>query len=111
MHRRHRLRSPSDFRRATTSGRRLDAPVFAVYHVGSNDSVVRIGFSVGRHVGTAVVRNRIRRRLREAVRPWIDRLEPGDVVVVARPDAARASVDELGRAFATVVTGAGLVRR
>ena len=42
-----------------------------------------------------MVRNRVKRRLREALRHEIHRLPPVDVVLVARPSAAAATVDEL----------------
>jgi ribonuclease P protein component len=55
----------------------------------SEDPELRLGVSVGRRVGGAVVRNRVKRLLREAF--W-SVLEPGsqdqDYVVVARPDTA-----------------------
>lgn len=57
----------------------------------------RVGYAVGKRVGTAVVRNRVKRRLREIVRaaPLI----PGhDIVVTAYPEAAGASFDELREA-------------
>jgi ribonuclease P protein component len=56
----------------------------------------RVGFVVSRAVGNAVVRNRVRRRLRHLVRDRLGELPPGAVVVVrALPDAAGASSDEL----------------
>lgn len=52
----------------------------------------RLGFSVSRRVGNAVVRNRTKRVLREVVRHHLDRLAPGwDVVVIARRAVAGAS--------------------
>ena len=56
----------------------------------------RVGFVVSRAVGNAVVRNRVRRRLRHLVRDRLGEL-PRDAVVVVRalPDAAGASCDEL----------------
>lgn len=55
-----------------------------------------MGFTVSRRVGKAVVRNRVKRRLREAWRRWMGELPvTGDVVVAARPQAAEASYTEL----------------
>lgn len=61
---------------------------------------VRVAYAIGRRVGPAVVRNRLRRRLRAAVRD-LDRstggLAPGSYLISLRPDAARASYGELHR--------------
>ena len=56
----------------------------------------QVGFVVSRAVGGAVVRNRVRRRLRHLVRERLARLPAASVVVVrALPAAADASYDEL----------------
>lgn len=56
----------------------------------------RIGFVTSRRVGGAVVRNRVRRRLREVVRRSRPQLKPGRwLVLVARHTAAHASAAEL----------------
>ena len=56
----------------------------------------RAGFVVGKAVGNSVVRHRVTRRLRAAVREELDRLPPtADLVVRARPEAATADSADL----------------
>jgi len=55
----------------------------------------RVGITVSSKVGEAVVRNRVKRRLREAIRHELHQLPPVDLVLVARSSATRATVAEL----------------
>ena len=67
---------------------------------------VRYGFAISRRVGGAVVRNRLRRRLRELVRE----LPPDggyDLVVVLRPASVQASYSELRTALRSLAGAAG----
>jgi len=57
----------------------------------------RVGLTVSSKVGGAVVRNLIKRRLREAVRHELTALPAVDLVVVARASARHASVADLRR--------------
>ena len=57
----------------------------------------RVGLTVSSQVGNAVQRNRIKRRLREAVRGELASLPLVDLVVVARASAAQASVEDFRR--------------
>ncbi len=54
----------------------------------------RVGLTVSAKVGGAVTRNRIKRRLREAVRLELQRLPPVDLVLVARASASSATVED-----------------
>lgn len=54
-----------------------------------------MGYTIGRKVGTAVVRNRLRRRLRMLMREASPRLRPGCYLVGVAPAAAALTFDQL----------------
>ena len=56
---------------------------------------LKVGFSVSKKVGKAVVRNKVRRRLRECFRPLLGDVKTGLYVIVARPAAAEAAFGTL----------------
>jgi ribonuclease P protein component len=100
-----RLRHRAEFSEAVRQGHRA-AVHGLVIHVWSNTTVApaRAGFVVGKVVGPAVVRNRVRRRLRHLVAARLDRLQPGTLLVVrATPPAATASYASLGDALDRVL--------
>jgi len=70
----------------------------------------RYGFSVGRRVGGAVVRNRVKRRLREILR--LLPLEVGwDIIFIARPPTASAGFAGLKKSVYGLLSRAGLLTR
>jgi len=88
-----RLTAGEGFRRATRHGRRAGTPTLVLHLVEEpREDVCRVGFVVGRSVGPAVTRNRVRRRLRHLVRDRLDRL-PGQAVLVVRALPAAATAD------------------
>ena len=82
----------------------------ALQAVEVGGDVTRCGFVTSKRLGNAVARNRVRRRLREIVRPLLPRIAPGrDLVFVARPAAARADGAALHVAVVQLLTRARLL--
>jgi ribonuclease P protein component len=96
---RARLRRRADYQRAYRQGRRRSGACFIVYLVANDAGLPRLGITVSRKVGKAAVRQRVKRRVREAFRRWPGRAElPAvDIVVHARPAAAAADGETLAR--------------
>jgi ribonuclease P protein component len=98
-----RLRRRKEYLAARHEGRSFaDGPLAASYlprdgrptRLGIPGGVARVGLTVSSKVGGAVMRNRIRRRLREAVRLELAGLPAVDLVLVARPSSIHASTEE-----------------
>ena len=83
----HRLKSSYDFRRVKRIGRVARSPLFTVlYAPAKGRSVSRFGFIASTKFDKrAVVRNRARRLLREAVRERLEVIKPGfDIVLIGK---------------------------
>ena len=94
MQRQNRLSQNRQFSYVYRRGRKVSCREMSLLFVRSKER--RIGFSVSKKVGVAVVRNRTKRRLRETVRPLLPQLKSGLYVFVARPNAAQLTFQELG---------------
>ena len=105
MKRHQRLRTAADFAQVRArAGRGWSNPLLVVYVAPNEQDYVRVGITVSRRVGNAVVRNRVRRRVREALRARVQQLTQGtDVLVIARPALAHAGWSELCNALDEVL--------
>ncbi len=104
------LKENAVFRRLYYKGRSAGSRLLVLYcrenHLGFN----RVGLTVGVKLGHAVVRNRMRRRLREIYRLHESRFRPGyDIVVVARGAAVEADFASLTRAYLHCARHLGLL--
>ena len=95
-----RLRARGEFNKVFQKGRRLGGRQFVMIALPNGTTEHRLGMTVGRKLGAAVVRNRARRLLRESFR----RLEPAagqgfDLVIVARADIVGRTQSEVDREF------------
>ena len=110
-----RLRRSAEFQRLTRAGRRQVTSAFVLVVApavsGEDAKRTRLGVAVGRRVGNAVVRNRVKRRIREWFRHQRASLRRGiDVVVVGRVPSAELSSRETWRDLDLLVRRAGALR-
>ena len=98
------------FRRLYSSGGQGNG-LLAMYVRKNRTNENRVGVTVSKKLGKAVVRNRVRRRLREVYRLHESRFLPGwDIVVVARGRAVDASFSDLTRAYLSLAKKSGILR-
>lgn len=107
-----RLRRTVEFQRLTRVGRRQVTRAFVLVVApavsGEDTRRTRLGIAVGRRVGNAVVRNRVKRRVREWFRHQRALLRRGiDVVVVGRVPSAELSSRETWRDLDLLARRAG----
>lgn len=102
-----RVRARADYARVFDTARRTSDPLMSLHWL-PGDGPARLGLAVSRKVDTrAVMRNRIKRQLREHFRRLRAQLPGGDYVVVARAPAAKADGLQLRTTFERVLTRAG----
>lgn len=106
------MKSRLDFQAVYSKGRSVAnraAVIYALPQKPAGDS--RIGFAAGKKLGKAVVRNRIKRRIKEAVRLLWPRVKPGfSVIVIARQASKDMAFTQLQSLLADLLERAGLVR-
>ncbi|MEO6873085.1 MAG: ribonuclease P protein component [Chthoniobacterales bacterium] len=106
-----RLKLSREFARVRTKGRTVRGGLLLVGLLAvEEEAAFRVGLVTSRRVGGAVVRNRIRRRLREIVRRHQHDLTPGFwMVLVARPAAGRATSEALEAEWMKLARRGGLI--
>ena len=94
-----RILRSRDFRRVYDDGAKFSGPLFSAFCLRNNgEEGVKVGFTCPRALGGAVVRNRIKRRVREAVRARLEQPGPGwEIVINPRLRAMTVPFSQLER--------------
>ncbi len=95
-----RMRAPAHFRLVYREGTKISNELFTVYVRPTSGGERVVGVAVPGRIGTAVQRNRLKRRVREAVQRCAERMPPGiDAVIIPRPRAEAAPFSALAAAL------------
>jgi len=86
MKRINRLRKNKDFKFVISKHHSIKSNEFVVYYNNNNENHARIGISVSKKLGNAIVRNKIKRQIKEMVRQTIKLDNKIDIVIVAKED-------------------------
>jgi ribonuclease P protein component len=105
-----RVRGRASFAALSRARRVRRAPVTLRFVPGASDGAAHVAYAVDRRVGSAVSRNRARRRLRAAVAAHADALEPGDYLFGAEPDVVTMPFEQLVSTLGELVTATGADR-
>ena len=104
------LRSATDFQQIQSQSRSRAHPLLLMRYRRNGLDRTRYGISTSRKVGSAVVRNGIRRRLRTILRSIDADVQRGyDILLVARPAAAGVKQSELDGALHQLLRGAAIL--
>lgn len=81
-------------------------------HARSNHNSVRVGFSVSKKLGNSVVRNRVKRRMRESFGPMIPDVKNGySLIFIAREPIVNADYTAIQRNMRNLLRKAGLTEK
>jgi ribonuclease P protein component len=98
------IRRQSEFKDVFTNGKSYPARYFVLYLTPNNEHVNRYGFTAGKKIGNAVVRNRMKRLLKEVVRKHGSTLNCSfDYVLVARSAGVGKGMKEIEDDFIKLI--------
>ena len=106
----NRLKKNKHFNYIYKNGNHISSSALVLYFLPSKTKSIKVGFAVTKKVGHAVVRNKIRRRLREIVRIHLPNLKQSyNIIVVARENILNFSFEELNHQYANLIKKADIL--
>lgn len=92
-----RLRKSEDFKNVYNRGKSFATYNLVLYYYPNRTDTNRLGFSISKKIGNAVVRNKIRRRLREIIRLKENLKRGYDIVIIARKPVVKLDYQGIER--------------
>lgn len=93
------LKKPSEFSKVYKRGKSFADKNIVVYYMPNQLGITRIGFSISKKVGNSVVRNRVRRLIRESFRVNFNSFGGYDIIFVARVRSSQVDYHEISRSL------------
>ncbi|MGL5439527.1 MAG: ribonuclease P protein component [Filifactoraceae bacterium] len=105
------LKKDVDFKRVYNKGLSFGNRQLVIYYLPNNLEENRIGFSISKKVGKAVIRNRYRRRLKEICKQ--SHMESGfyDIIIIVRKSQEMIEYEELKKSFEHLLYKTGLNKK
>jgi len=113
LHRSHRLRKNEHFQAVFQRGTSAANKQFVLYSARQEgQAAFRAGISVSKKIGNAVIRNRVKRLIREAVARLEDAIPKGvDLVIIARPGVESMSLESIEQSLLHVMKRAKVIKQ
>ena len=91
-------------------GKSYAHPLIVLVALPNEQGIARVAISAGRSIGNAVQRNRAKRLLREAIRPFLQEIQPGwDIILLARQPLAESSCQQAQAALIQLLRRANMI--
>lgn len=109
MNRSYSLKRHKEFRYTYRVGRSVGTRLFSLVWAKNRSDSVKVGFSVSKKIGNAVLRNRAKRRLRACITPMLGSIRKGtNLIFIARHDVLDVPFPEMQKQMEDVIRRAGL---
>ena len=103
------LRKNEDFKKVYSTGKNYWNRNLILYILKNDEDYNRVGYSITKKIGNSVVRNKVRRRMKEIYRLNVDKLETGyDLIIIPKKNVVDISYKELESAMLHILKLSGI---
>lgn len=112
MNRKYSIKKNKEFQNVFKKGKSVANRQFVIYQLVKEEETIRFGLSVSKKIGNAVMRNRIKRLMKEVLRELTPELyQNRDIVIIARKPTANMDYQEIKKSLNHVLKVAKLFKK